>query len=110
VYELFKNLPKKLKRTITLDNGREFVEHYMWKWLVDIDTYFADVGNAGQRGLNENTNGLLRQFFPKGTDLANLSQEELDYYLDLLNNRPRKRLWFLSPKQYLAKSHCADLK
>jgi len=110
VYELFKNLPKRLRRTITLDNGREFVEHYMWKWLIDVDTYFADVGNAGQRGLNENTNGLLRQFFPKGTDLANLSQEELDYYLDLLNNRPRKRLWFLSPIQYLAKSNCVDLK
>jgi IS30 family transposase len=110
VYKLFQHLPKKLRRTITLDNGREFVEHYMWKWLVDMDTYFADVGKAGQRGLNENTNGLLRQFFPKGSDLANLSQGELDYYLDLLNNRPRKRLWFLSPIQYLAKSHCADLK
>jgi IS30 family transposase len=64
----------------------------MWKALVDMDTYFADIGKAGQRGLNENTNGLLRQFFPKGSDLANLSQGELDYYLDLLNNRPRKRL------------------
>jgi Transposase and inactivated derivatives, IS30 family len=110
VYELFNDLPKKLKRTITLDNGREFVEHRMWKCLVDIDTYFADVGNAGQRGLNENTNGLLRQFFPKWFDLANLQQEKLDYYLDLLNNRPRKRLGFLSPRQYLAKHHCAVLK
>jgi IS30 family transposase len=107
VYRLFQYLPKRLRRTITLDNGREFVEHYMWKWLVDVDTYFADVGNAGQRGLNENTNGLLRQFFPKGYDLANLKQQELDYYLQLLNNRPRKRLWFLSPIQYLAKSNCA---
>jgi len=85
-------LPQVLKKTITLDNGTEFVEHYMWKLLCGLDTYFADVGQAGQRGLNENTNGLLRQFFPKKSDLANVSQEELDYYVDLLNNRPRKRL------------------
>jgi len=108
VYELFKKLPEWLRKTITLDNGTEFVEHYMWKWLCGLDTYFADVGQAGQRWLNENTNGLLRQFFPKKSDLANVSQEELDYYLDLLNNRPRKRLWFLSPIQYLQK-YCADL-
>jgi len=108
VCELFNRLPEGLKKTITLDNGTEFVEHYMWKLLCDLDTYFADVGKAWQRGLNENTNGLLRQFFPKGTDLANVTQEELDYYLDLLNNRPRKRLWYLSPIQYLEK-YCADL-
>jgi len=49
-------LPKELKKTMTLDNGREFVEHYMRKKLCGLDTYFADVGNPGQRGLNENTN------------------------------------------------------
>ena len=107
-YQLFKNLPEGLKKTITLDNGREFVEHYMWKWLFGVDTYFADIWNAGQRWLNENTNGLLRQFYPKKSDLANVSQSELDYHLDLLNNRPRKRLNYLSPIQYLEK-YCADL-
>ena len=60
--QLFKNLPEELKKTVTLDNWREFIEHYMWKWLCGLDTYFADVWNPGQRGLNENTNWLLRQF------------------------------------------------
>jgi IS30 family transposase len=59
-YQLFKNMPDELKKTVTLDNGREFVEHYIWKWLCGLDTYFADVWNPWQRGLNENTNGLLR--------------------------------------------------
>jgi len=80
----------------------------MRKKLCGLDTYFADVWNPWQRWLNENTNGLIRQFYPKKSDLANVKQEELDYYLELLNNRPRKRLNYLSPKQYL-KKHCADL-
>jgi len=108
-YQLFKNLPDELKKTITLDNGREFVEHYMRKWLCGVDTYFADVWNPWQRGLNENTNGLIRQFYPKRTKLSTVSQQELDYYINLLNNRPRKRLNYLSPIQYLEK-YCADLK
>jgi len=108
VCELFNRLPEGLRKTITLDNWTEFVEHYMREWLCWLKSFFADVGQAGQRWLNENTNGLLRQFYPKKSDLANVSQEELDYYLDLLNNRPRKRLWFLSPIQYLEK-YCADL-
>jgi IS30 family transposase len=102
-HELFKHIPDDLKKTMTLDNGREFVGHYMWKKLCGLDTYFADVWNAGQRWLNENTNWLLRQFYPKKSDLWNIKQEELDYYLNLLNNRPRKRLWFESPIEYLAK-------
>jgi IS30 family transposase len=107
-YEVFKDLPDILKKTMTLDNWREFTEHFMRKKLCGLDTYFADVWNPWQRWLNENTNGLIRQFYPKKSDLANVKQEELDYYLELLNNRPRKRLNYLSPKQYL-KKHCADL-
>ena len=107
--QLFSTMPDKLKKTVTLDNGREFVEHYMWKWLCWLETYFADVWNPWQRWLNENTNGLLRQFYPKKTKLSNVSQQELDYYVNLLNNRPRKRLNYLSPIQYLQK-YCADLK
>jgi len=107
--KLFQNIPKHLRKTVTLDNGKEFVEHYMWKYLCWLDTYFADVWNAWQRGLNENTNGLIRQFYPKKMNLSNVSQQELDYHVDLLNNRPRKRLNYLSPIQYLEK-YCADLK
>jgi IS30 family transposase len=107
--QLFSTIPEKLKKTVTLDNGREFVEHYMWKWLCGLDTYFADVWNAWQRGLNENTNGLLRQFYPKQTRLSNVSQQELDYYVTLLNNRPRKRHNYLTPIEVI-QSYCADLK
>lgn len=106
--QLFKNLPEELKKTVTLDNWREFIEHYMWKWLCGLDTYFADVWNPGQRGLNENTNWLLRQFYPKKTRLSNVSQKELDYYVNLLNNRPRKRNNYLTPTEVL-KTYCADL-
>ena len=107
--QLFETIPQRLKKTVTLDNGKEFVEHYMWKWLCWLDTYFADVWNAWQRGLNENTNGLLRQFYPKKTSLSNVSQQELDYYISLLNNRPRKRLNYLTPRECL-NIYCADLK
>jgi len=107
--ELFDRLPDYLKKTVTLDNGREFVDHFIWKPLCWLDTYFADVGNPWQRWLNENTNWLLRQFFPKKTDLAKITQQELDSYINLLNNRPRKKLWFLSPFEFLLKHHCAVL-
>lgn len=106
--QLFETIPQELKKTVTLDNGKEFVEHYMWKWLCWLDTYFADVWNAGQRGLNENTNWLLRQFYPKKTSLSNVSQKELDYHVSLLNNRPRKRNNYLTPTEVL-KTYCADL-
>jgi len=104
----FCEVPDILKKTVTLDNWREFVWHYTWKDLCWLDTYFADIWQCWQRWLNENTNGLLRQFFPKKRSMLNLTQKEIDYYLDLLNNRPRKRLNYLSPIQYL-KNYCADL-
>ena len=106
---LFMNIPKKLRKTVTLDNGKEFVEHYMWKQLCWLDTYFADVWNPWQRWLNENTNWLLRQFYPKKMRLSNVNQQELDYYVNLLNNRPRKRNNYLTPIEVL-KTYCADLK
>jgi len=107
-YEVFKDLPNILKKTMTLDNWREFTEHFMRKKLCGLDTYFADVWNPWQRWLNENTNGLIRQFYPKKTKLSNISQQELDYYVNLLNNRPRKRNNYLTPIEVI-KNHCADL-
>lgn len=110
-FELFCELPRNLKRTITLDNWREFIEHYIWKDLFWIEgIYFADIGMAWQRWLNENTNWLLRQFFPKKTSLAKTTQEEIDYYVEILNNRPRKRLQFLTPTEFIQKYYCAVLK
>jgi IS30 family transposase len=107
-FEVFCEIPEILKKTVTLDNWKEFVGHFTRKDLCGLDTYFADVWNAWQRWLNENTNGLLRQFFPKKSNMLYLTQENIDYYVGMLNNRPRKRLDYLSPIQYL-KIHCADL-
>ncbi len=107
--QLFSTIPSEIKKTVTLDNGKEFVEHHMRKWLCWLDTYFADVWTPWQRGLNENTNGLIRQFYPKRMRLSNVSQQELDYYISLINTRPRKRLNYLSPIEYI-KMYCADLK
>lgn len=107
--ELFSSLPKKLRKSVTLDNGREFVEHFMWKGMCGIEnTYFADKWQPWQRGLNENTNGLLRQFFPKKTDFKKVSPEALAKATELLNNRPRKALDYKTPTQVLFPD-CADL-
>ena len=73
----------------------------MLRWLLGFDTYFADPWRPDQRWANENINELLRQFYPKSMDLRGIDPEELDYYVNLLNNRSRKRLWRLSPIQYL---------
>ena len=106
---VFASIPEGLRTTLTLDNGREFCEHYMLRWLLGFDTYFADPWRPDQRWANENLNGLLRQFYPKWKDLRGVSKEELDYYVDLLNNRPRKRLWRRSPIQYLLDNDCVLL-
>jgi IS30 family transposase len=107
--ELFKKVLEELKKTITLDNWREFVEHFMMKEICWLETYFADPGNPWQRWANENTNGLLRQRYPKWVDLWNITQEELDYYVHLLNNRPRKRLYFQTPIEFLSTTYCVLL-
>lgn len=106
---LFATIPKERRKTITMDNWTEFSEHYMLRALLGVETYHADVGAPWQRGANENLNGLLRQFYPKWKDLRGVDQEELQKYVDLLNNRPRKRLWRLSPIQYLELHHCVLL-
>ena len=86
-------------KTITSDNGKEFADHWFIAESLEAKFYFAHPGQAWQRGLNENTNGLLRQFIPKKSDFRKLTQQQLDYYLYLLNNRPRKALKYLSPQE-----------
>lgn len=93
-----KGLPVK---TITVDNGMEFASHKKLSEMVDADIYFAHPGCPWERGLNENTNGLLRQFFPKGTNFENITEEELAYYIDLLNDRPRESLGFMTPGEVM---------
>ena len=108
--KLFNEVSEGIRKTLTLDNGREFSEHYMLKPLCGLDTYFADPWSPWQRWANENTNGLLRQFYPKRMSLANIQQEHLEYYVSLLNNRPRKRLGYTTPIEVLAEyNKCVDL-
>lgn len=95
--DLFKNIPKCKQKTMTYDNGKEFSQHAMIEYLTYLNVYFAHPYASWERGTNENTNGLLRQFLPKGTDFHSISQKYLQSCIRLLNSRPRKRLNFLSP-------------
>lgn len=85
---------KELICTMTADNGKEFAHHELIAFELDIDVYFAHPYHSWERGANENTNGLIRQFFPKGSDIENLSEERIKIVQDRLNDRPRKRLGY----------------
>jgi IS30 family transposase len=86
-------------RTITADNGCEFHDYEKIEAGLKIDFYFATPHHAWERGSNENTNGLLRQYLPKGTDLAGLTQPQCNRLAEILNNRPRKRLGYRTPNE-----------
>jgi IS30 family transposase len=94
-------LPELLRRTITFDNGKEFAEHEQLAAATQLDVYFARPYCAWQRGTNENTNGLIRQYFPKGTDFRDVSHRAVADLQSSLNDRPRKRLGYRTPKEIL---------
>ena len=99
--ELYQTMPAALRKTLTLDNGKEFAEHEQMEAENNLKIYFAEPYCAWQRGTNENTNGLVRQFFPKGTDLAGTPKPQFTKVQRLLNNRPRKRLGYRTPCEVL---------
>lgn len=96
-----KDLPDSLRRSVTWDQGNEMSRHEQISMDADIDVFFCDPHSPWQRPTNENTNGLLRQYFPKGTDLSVYSQEDLDYVEWEMNDRPRKRLAFAKPAEVI---------
>src|SRR5450631_2344019 len=97
-------LPAALRRSLTWDRGLEMAQHKSFTVDTDVKVYFCDPQSPWQRGSNENTNGLLRQYFPKRTDLSVYSQEELDEVALRLNQRPRKTLGFQTPADKLQAS------
>jgi len=98
IVRLMELLPRR-NYTLTVDNGKEFASHESVADALRIRVYFADPYSAWQRGLNENTNGLIRQYVPKGSDVRTLTNEQVQHIMDRLNNRPRKSLGFLTPNE-----------
>lgn len=90
--------------TITSDNGREFAGHEAIAQHLQADFYFAHPYASWERGTNENTNGLIRQYFPKNRDFTTITQQEIDTAMERLNNRPRKRLGYQTPSQVFSKA------
>jgi IS30 family transposase len=101
--ELLENW-KPFLQTITSDNGKEFAKHQSIATALEIDYYFANPYCSWERGANENLNGLIRQYFPKGSDFSLITAEQVETVIEKLNNRPRKRHQFNSPNEvYLQK-------
>ena len=107
--EHFLDVPEELKLSLTYDRGKEMVQHKKLTEDTGVDVYFADPHSPWQRGTNENTNGLIRDFFPKGTDFSKVTYEEVKHVQDMLNERVRKTLNWKSP-EYMFKQLIGAIK
>ena len=102
VIELMKSLPVRTY-TITADNGKEFADHERIAKVLNADLYFAHPYSSWERGTNENMNGLIRQYFPKKRSFVTITQQEIEFVMERLNNRPRKCLGFKTPNEVFFK-------
>ena len=105
--ERFSKVPKSKKLTLTYDNGKEFSYYELIEMETGVVIYFAFAYHSWERGTNENTNGLMRQFFPKGSSFVNIDQEMIDEVVRLISDRPRKRLGYLTPREVFNSKCCA---
>ena len=96
-HQAFSNIPPEFIQTFTFDNGKEFSFHETLSASLGVACFFANPYHPWERGLNEHTNGLLRQFFPKGTNFKLVKQSEVSHATNLLNHRPRKSLDYCTP-------------
>ena len=99
-----KRLPQQLRRSLTWDQGKEMAEHVQFAIDTNVNVYFCDPHSPWQRGSNENTNGLLRQYFPKGTDLDLFSRTDLAAVARELNDRPRQTLGWMKPSEVFGRT------
>ena len=100
--EQVRRLPEGVMTSLTWDRGKEMADHKSFRIETDVAVFFCDLHSPWHRGTNENTNGLLRQYFPKGTDLSVFSQQDLDQVANQLNTRPRMTLGYKTPAYVLA--------
>jgi IS30 family transposase len=103
IAETIMTMPAQLRRSLTWDQGAEMAQHAQLRIDTGLAIYFCDPQSPWQRGTNENTNGLLRQYFPKGTDLSRHSRSDLDAVALALNTRPRKTLGWRTPAEAIDK-------
>ena len=103
--KIFALLPKQARKSTTVDNGKEFTRHKEF----ELPVYFADPYSSWQRGTNENSNGLLRRYYPKGTDFTKVSQEEINDIVQEINHRPRKCLDYATPSEIFWKELLASV-
>jgi IS30 family transposase len=102
--ETVQRLPDHFWQSLTLDQGKEMAQHVQFSIDSGVDVYFCDPQSPWQQGTNENTNGLLRRYFPKGTDMSKLTQHDLDEAAYSPNTRPRQTLGWMTPSDKLAET------
>lgn len=109
IRKLWSTTPQEKRRTLTFDNGREFADHKMLEYFTKTMVYFAHPYHSWERGTNENTNWLLREYIPKKTDFSTITQEQLDIFVEKINSRPRKRLRYFTPHEMFHQVCCVSV-